>query len=390
MSAAAFSRPAIFPAVDLRGGRFVRLIRGARSEEIPYGDDPVAAARRWADAGTEWLHVIDLGGAFGERDNLEVMLEIARAVPLRIQSGGGLRDDSRIERLLAGGVHRVIIGTRALEDPPFLRRLIARHGPERVVLALDVAGDRVKVKGWEADSGMDFAAGLRFAQDNGVETILLTAIDRDGTLSGASLSLVRRALEEGTASVVVAGGIGSLDDIRAVLELRHPRLDGVVVGRALYEGTVVLADALGLANEYQVVSASQSAPGVSAALDSLLGSVKYDANGLVPAVVQDSTDGQVLMVAYMNRESLRRTLSSGVTCFWSRSRKEFWVKGATSGNTQKVVRVAIDCDQDCVLVVVEQKGVACHTGKRSCFYREAGTDGALREIDTARPLYQPR
>ena len=120
----------------------------------------------------------------------------------------------------------------------------------------------------------------------------------------------------------------------------------------------------------------------------LLDQIKYDATGLVPAVVQDARDGQVLMVAYMNKESLRRTLETGVTCFWSRSRKEYWVKGATSGNTQKVLRVAVDCDKDTLLVVVEQKGVACHTGKRSCFFSEiVSADGTLREIDTERAIY---
>jgi len=123
-------------------------------------------------------------------------------------------------------------------------------------------------------------------------------------------------------------------------------------------------------------------------LNATLDAVKFDANGLVPAVVQDAKDGQVLMVAYMNREALRRTVTEGVTCFWSRSRREFWVKGATSGNTQKVMRVTLDCDADCVLVVVEQKGVACHTGARSCFFREVERGaGTLREIDTARPIY---
>lgn len=119
-----------------------------------------------------------------------------------------------------------------------------------------------------------------------------------------------------------------------------------------------------------------------------LDGIKYDANGLVTAVVQDAADGQVLMVAYMNREALRRTLESGDTCFWSRSRQEYWVKGATSGNTQKVLRIAVDCDQDCLVVVVRQKGVACHTGKRSCFYRQvAPADGSLSEIDTDLPIY---
>lgn len=125
--------------------------------------------------------------------------------------------------------------------------------------------------------------------------------------------------------------------------------------------------------------------------DDLLDGLRFDANGLIPAVVQDVKDGQVLMVAFMNRESLQRTLTEGLTCFWSRSRKEYWVKGLTSGNTQKVVRVAVDCDQDCLLVVVEQQGdaVACHTGKRTCFFREltAGKD-ELTELDADRPHHQ--
>ncbi len=122
-------------------------------------------------------------------------------------------------------------------------------------------------------------------------------------------------------------------------------------------------------------------------LAAVLDGIKYGANGLIPAVVQDSGDGQVLMVAYMDREALRRTLESGATCFFSRSRKEYWVKGATSGNTQRVVRVAVDCDQDCLLVVVQQKGVACHTGKRSCFFRELDPEGNLKEIDTGKTIF---
>jgi phosphoribosyl-AMP cyclohydrolase len=121
------------------------------------------------------------------------------------------------------------------------------------------------------------------------------------------------------------------------------------------------------------------APSIEAFVDGL----KYDEHGLIPAVVQDSTDGQVLMVAYMDREAVRRTLASGQTCFWSRSRKEYWVKGATSGHTQRVVQVAVDCDSDCLLVLVEQKGVACHTGKRSCFFRAVDrTTGQVAEEAT--------
>lgn len=115
-------------------------------------------------------------------------------------------------------------------------------------------------------------------------------------------------------------------------------------------------------------------------MDELLDSLKYDANGLIPAVVQDNANGDVLMVAYMNREAMRRTLESGRTCFWSRSRQEYWVKGETSGNIQLVKSVYIDCDRDCVLVKVEQKGPACHENYRSCFFREVDSNGAVKII----------
>ena len=115
-------------------------------------------------------------------------------------------------------------------------------------------------------------------------------------------------------------------------------------------------------------------------MDSILDGLKYDRDGLIPAVVQSAADGQVLMVAYMNREAVRRTIETRQTCFWSRSRQEYWVKGATSGNTQKVERLLVDCDQDCLLVIVSQKGVACHTGQQSCFYREITGDNKIRDI----------
>ena len=244
-------QPAIFPAVDLRGGRCVRLLRGERGVQFDYGGDPVAAASRWAAEGAEWIHVIDLGGALGETDNLEAILAIARAVRIPVQAGGGLRDEERIARLLDGGVHRVILGTRALRDPPFLDWILARHGTDRVVLAMDVAGDRIRLKGWEEESPLDLQGGLDLARRSGVEHVLITAVERDGTLAGPAVDLIRRALDAGAPAVVAAGGIGMIEDIRSLLDLRHPRLEGVVVGRALYEERVPLAEAVALSKEYR-------------------------------------------------------------------------------------------------------------------------------------------
>jgi phosphoribosylformimino-5-aminoimidazole carboxamide ribotide isomerase len=232
----------------------VRLIRGRGEDEIDYGGAPAAAARQWAAKGAECLHVIDLGSALGEGDSVDAILEIAAAAALPIQVGGGIRDEARIERLLAGGVTRVILGTRALEDAEFLRRALARHGPERIVLALDLKDGRVKVSGWTADSSLDLAGGIAYAAEAGARQLLVTAIDRDGTLGGANLELVRSTLALAASRrllVAAAGGIGALEDIRAVLELRSPALEGVVVGRALYEGKVALESAIELAREYR-------------------------------------------------------------------------------------------------------------------------------------------
>ncbi len=249
--AAGPARPSIFPAVDLRGGRCVRLVRGARDAEIGYGDDPVGAARRWCDEGAEWIHAIDLGGALGECDNLRSIVAIARAVDVPVQAGGGLRDEDRVARLLEGGVRRVILGTRALRDEEFLRSMLERFGSERIVLAMDVVGEAVRLKGWEEESGLDIDSGLAYGSSTGVRHLLVTAIDRDGTLSGPAVSLVSRALAAGDFSIIAAGGIGTLEHIRGLFDLRRPGLEGVIVGRALYEGTVALPEAVELSREYR-------------------------------------------------------------------------------------------------------------------------------------------
>ncbi len=239
-----FDSPQIFPAIDLRGGRCVRLVQGRREAEIHYDDDPLRVARRWEDEGARCLHVIDLGAAFGEPDSTEMVLEIVSAVNIPVQTGGGIRDGERVDRLLGAGVGRVILGTRAFRDAAFLAGVVEKHGEHRVVVGLDCEGDRVKVSGWEEDSHLDVASGLKFVKEAGVLHLLVTAIDRDGTLSGAREELIREVLDAGEVKVVAAGGIGRMEHVTALLELDHPALEGIVVGRALYEGTVDLGEAL--------------------------------------------------------------------------------------------------------------------------------------------------
>lgn len=241
-----FDTPRIFPAIDLRRGRCVRLIRGARDAELRYDADPVDAARRWQDAGAECLHVIDLGAAFGEEDSSQVVLEIAAKVDLPVQTGGGIRDEEKVERMLGGGVGRVILGTRALRDSEFLARVIERHGAERIVVALDCQGESVRIAGWEEDIPLTIEGVIASSEKRGAGRFLVTATDRDGTFGGLRVELVRRILESSRSRVVAAGGVGTLAHVKAALDLRHPRLDGVVIGRALYEGAVELEAAIAL------------------------------------------------------------------------------------------------------------------------------------------------
>jgi phosphoribosylformimino-5-aminoimidazole carboxamide ribotide isomerase len=236
--------PRIFPAIDLRGGRCVRLVQGKRDAEISYDADPIEAAARWVGEGAGCLHVIDLGAAFGEGDSRGVILAIAGRAGVPVQAGGGIRDEETVGRLLDGGVARVILGTRAFKDPEFLARMAERHGPRRVMVSLDALGDRVRIAGWEEESGLGIDEGIALVERAGADRLLVTATDRDGTLSGPRVDLVRRVLEGSRSRVVAAGGIGTVADVEAVLALAHPRLEGVVVGRALYEGTVSLKEAI--------------------------------------------------------------------------------------------------------------------------------------------------
>ena len=231
-----FEYSRIFPAIDLRGGRFVRLVQGRRDAEIHYGDDPVAVAQNWVEQGAECLHVIDLGSAFGEEDSAEVILEIASRVDVPVQTGGGIRDAEAVSRFLDGGVARVLLGTRAFRDPEFLAAEVERYGESRVVACLDTRDGQVQVAGWEEDSGLDLAGGIDLVRGAGVRRLLVTATDRDGTLSGPRVELIERVLEEGDMRVIAAGGIGSLEDVDSLLSLSHSLLEGVVVGRGRGEG----------------------------------------------------------------------------------------------------------------------------------------------------------
>jgi phosphoribosylformimino-5-aminoimidazole carboxamide ribotide isomerase len=236
----------IIPALDLAGGRVVRLVQGQFAAETSYGDDPVALATGFWRDGATTVHVIDLDAArTGERPaaHVDVIAEILARRPDGglVQVGGGLRDEAAVDAALALGVDRALIGTLAFRDPPALDRLVARHG-DRICVTADTLEGSVRVAGWQEDSGVDVVAAVRELAGRGVGAFLVTAIERDGTLAGPDLRLLAAVRQATDVLLLASGGIGSIDDLRAVREVGA---DGVVVGRALLAGAFTLPEALG-------------------------------------------------------------------------------------------------------------------------------------------------
>jgi phosphoribosylformimino-5-aminoimidazole carboxamide ribotide isomerase len=235
----------LYAAIDLRDGRCVRLYQGDYGRETVYGDDPVAQAQAFAAGGAHWIHVVDLDAArTGDPRNRAVVAAVAAAVDVPVQTGGGVRDDAAADALIASGVRRMVVGTAALDDPGWVRRLASRY-PGRVAVGLDARGRELAVRGWVEGAGRDLVDEARRFDDAGVDALVVTEIGRDGTLAGPALDQLAAVLAATSVDVVASGGVGSLDDLRALaaLDVGGRRLAGVIVGRALYEGAFALPDA---------------------------------------------------------------------------------------------------------------------------------------------------
>ena len=232
---------AILPAIDLEGGRVVRLVQGDFARQTVYQQEPIAVARAFADAGATWLHVVDLDGARrGEPMQLELVAEIVAEVHGRIhvEVGGGLRTAEAVAGALGTGASRVSVGTAALRDPTFALGLVARYGPARVVGSLDIRDGMAYGEGWRQGSeGVPATDALEMLSASGIDTFEVTAIDRDGLLGGPDVALLRSLVRLGRGRIIASGGVSSLDDVLAV---QAAGCAGVIVGRALYEGKVTV------------------------------------------------------------------------------------------------------------------------------------------------------
>jgi phosphoribosylformimino-5-aminoimidazole carboxamide ribotide isomerase len=235
----------LFPAIDILDGKAVRLVKGDFDAKKVYDEEPLSAARGWVDQGAQFLHVVDLDGAkTGAPVNLEQLRAIAGGLDVPVQFGGGLRSIQAITDALACGADRVILGTAAFTDPDLLVQALAEHGPERVLVSVDVRGGKVATAGWTQNSGLAGEAVIEELWQRGVQQFVYTNVDRDGMLEGPDLQEVKVISDVVRGSLIYSGGIGALSDLEGLAGLEASSLTGVIVGKALYEERFTVPQAL--------------------------------------------------------------------------------------------------------------------------------------------------
>jgi phosphoribosyl-ATP pyrophosphohydrolase len=317
----------IIPSIDLMDGKAVQLVQG-REKKLER-DDVIELAKTFRRYGE--VAVIDLDAAMGRGDNINTIKEIVKVADCRV--GGGIRSVERATELLKSGAKRIIVGTAA--TPDFLRTFRR----EDVIVAIDSRKGRITDQGWQHDTDVTTTDRIDEVKDL-CGGFLFTNVEIEGKMEGVDLGLAReiRAAVPDDMSLTVAGGITTVDEVRALEEMGADSQ----IGMAVYTGALSLTDAMCSIIDFE------------------------KGGGLVPTIVQD-TRGTVLMMAYSSPESLAQALDTGRGTYYSRSREKLWVKGEESGNTQELLSARFDCDRDTLLFTVRQKGGACHTGSYSCF-----------------------
>jgi phosphoribosyl-ATP pyrophosphohydrolase/phosphoribosyl-AMP cyclohydrolase len=324
----------MIPSIDLMGGKAVQLRGGKEKEKVVERDDYLELASQFNRYGE--IAVIDLDAAMGRGDNLEEVRKILKIGDCRV--GGGIRSIEKAKELISLGARKVIIGSKAFEgdriNHEFLRELSRGVGEERVIIALDALEGEVLTQGWKHRTGLNLFDVVKELERYCSE-FLFTCVEREGTLEGIDMGMVKKLRGKTERLITVAGGISSVEQIREISKLGMD----VQLGMALYTGKIDIKEAF---------------------IESL------DWNKLIPTITQDET-GQVLTLAYSSRGSLKKTFETGRVWYFSRSRDKLWMKGETSGNYQDFLKVRRDCDRDALLITARQKGAACHTGSYSCF-----------------------
>jgi phosphoribosyl-ATP pyrophosphohydrolase/phosphoribosyl-AMP cyclohydrolase len=349
----------VIASIDIQNGKVVQLRQGA--ELVLQRENSLELAAEFDLYGE--VAVIDLDAAMGKGSNLEMIKPLLRKAECRV--GGGIRTPQQAQELVSLGARKIIVGSGAFRDSakkgagiaggefavniPFLEAMSKKIGRERLIVAVDARAGEIVVDGWKTPTGLDLIEAAKQVEPFTGE-LLFTCVEREGTMTGIDLAPARKLREAVSCQITVAGGVSTLGEIEEIAAIGCD----VQLGMALYTGKINLADAFVTSlnwkkGESPVPKATLSPP-----------------QSLLPIIVQ-STDGQILMTGYTDREALAETFKRGNVCFHSRTRNKLWMKGETSGNTLKLLRLRADCDRDALLAVAEPAGPVCHTGAWSCF-----------------------
>lgn len=342
----------IIPSIDLMDGKAVQLKQGRESEKVLERDDVIELAKYYSKFGD--VAVIDLDSAFNNgKNNEELIKELCKIAPCRV--GGGIRTVEKAQRIISYGAKKIIIGTAACEE------FLAQLPKDKVIVAIDTKNGKITTEGWTKELDKTPAEYIQHF-DSLCSGYLYTIVEKEGMMQGCDMPLIEEVRKATRKELTAAGGISTIDEIVKLNRLNI----STQLGMSIYTGAVKLEDAF------------------IACLD-----FGGKCGELIPTIVQDVVTKQVLMLAYSNPDSLRKTFETGLATYFSRSRNELWTKGMTSGNTQEFQTVCFDCDQDALLFKVKQKGNACHLESFSCFEGKDFTLASLYEVLQSRKKLMP-
>jgi phosphoribosyl-ATP pyrophosphohydrolase/phosphoribosyl-AMP cyclohydrolase len=347
----------IIASIDIQNNKVVQLKQG--QELVLQQDNAQELAAEFDRYGE--VAVIDLDAAMGKGSNLEMIKPLLRKAECRV--GGGIKTPQQAQELVSLGARKIIIGSGAFRDLakkgagiadgefavniPFLEAMSKKIGRERLIVAVDARAEEIVVDGWKTPTGLNLIEAAKAVEPFAGE-LLFTCVEREGTMTGIDLAPARKLREAVSCQITVAGGVSTLDEIEEIAALSCD----VQLGMALYTGKINIADAFNISLNWKK-GETHAPQGSSAA-------------ALLPIIVQ-SSDGQVMMTGFTDKEALTETFKRGNVCFHSRTRNKLWMKGENSGNVLKLIRLRADCDRDALLATAEPAGPVCHTGAWSCF-----------------------
>ena len=347
----------VIASIDLQNGKVVQLKQGA--DLILQRENAGGLAEEFNIYGE--VAVIDLDAAMGKGSNMELIKPLLRKAECRV--GGGIRTPQQAKELVSLGAHKIIVGSSAFRDPakkgagisggefavnvPFLESMSKAIGRQRLIVAIDARNGEITVDGWKTPTGLDLYAAAKAVEPYAGE-LLFTCVEREGTMTGIDLDAVKKLRESVSCEITVAGGVSTLEEIQKISNLNC----SIQLGMAIYTNKISLNDAFITSLNWEKGKTSAS-----------------NSSFLLPVIVQ-SQDGQVIMTGFTDVQALGETFRRGNVCFHSRTRNKLWMKGETSGNVLKMIKIRADCDRDALLVTAQPAGPVCHTGGWSCFTTE--------------------